>query len=719
MKSNNVSSIRSRLVLLTVVCMVPAFLMVALVLGYNYGQQRDELIRESIFSVRTLTRLIDRDLALVQVSLNVLAASPSLKARDHAAFQQQAHEVLKRGFINNIALIDATGQQLVNTAIPFGEALPKTGVMSQVQRVLQSGQPEISGLVTGAVLKRPLISVLVPVFSGERATHALSGVILPGHFGKLLESYGLPADRISVVFDPSDTVVARSHAPELFVGKQVAPGLSERLKQVSEGAFELVTLEGIQVLSAFSRSPVTGWGAAIGIPLDSLTQDLRQAMVMLLAVVVLLIGFGVGGSWWMSGRIARSVRALQAPARQLGRGEIVEVFPLDILEANEVAEELSRASLLQQSTRSALADNEERLRSIVESAMDAIVAVDARHVILMFNAAAETMFGCPASQAIGMPLMRFIPKRFHARNAEVLQRQERRQKRDQAGAADGLSGVTVCLRMGGEEFPAEVSFSSVRKSGHLLHTLIIRDVTRRVKAYKALERSHLDLQQFAYVASHDLKTPLRSIGGFVQLLERNHADQLDDKALSLIHRTTAAVRRMEQLTEDLLSYSRLESEGRQFEQVDMAIVAQGVVQMLAPAIERAAAVVTVHALPVVHGDRTQLAQLLLHLVGNGIKYCRDRAPQIELSAVHHGQEWVFSVKDNGIGIAARHHEKVFEVFKRLHTQTEYPGAGIGLAICRRVVEGHEGRIWIHAHEGPGTVFSFTLPDKPPDTSHEA
>jgi PAS domain S-box-containing protein len=554
---------------------------------------------------------------------------------------------------------------------------------------------------------------MVPVFSGERATQVLSGVVLPGHFGKLLDSYGLPADRITVIFDPSDTVVARSHDPQLYVGKGVAPGLSERLKQVSEGAFELATLEGVQVLSAFSRSSVTGWGAAIGIPLDSLTQDLRQAMVMLLAVMVLLIGFGVGGSWWMGGRIARAVRALQAPARQLGRGESVDIFPLDIQEANEVAEELTRASGLQQSTRSALADNEARLRSIVDSAMDAIIAVDARHVILMFNAAAETMFGCPASQAVGMPLMRFIPKRFHAHNAEVLQRQERRQRQDQAGASAGLSGVTVCLRMGGEEFPAEVSFSSVRKSGHLLHTLIVRDVTNRVKAYKALERSHLDLQQFAYVASHDLKTPLRSIGGFVQLLERNHGDKLDDKALSLIHRTKAAVRRLEQLTEDLLSYSRLESEGRQFGQVDMAKVAQDVVKLLDAAIQSVGAVVTVHALPVVQGDRTQLAQLLLHLLGNGIKYCRDQAPQVELSAVHQDREWVFSVSDNGIGIDPRQHEKVFEVFKRLHTQTEYPGAGIGLAICRRVVEGHGGRIWVHADAGPGTTFRFTLPDDLP------
>jgi PAS domain S-box-containing protein len=267
--------------------------------------------------------------------------------------------------------------------------------------------------------------------------------------------------------------------------------------------------------------------------------------------------------------------------------------------------------------------------------------VDARQVILMFNAAAETMFGCPASQAIGMPLTRFIPERFHARNADVFKRQRQRERGDERGASGGMTGVTVGLRMDGEEFPAEVSFSSVRKSGHLLHSLIIRDVTSRVRAYKALERSNLDLQQFAYVASHDLKTPLRSIGGFVQLLERNHADKLDDKALSLIHRTMAAVRRLEHLTEDLLSYARIETSAGQFVVVDMTEVAQEVVVLLDAVIQAADATVTVHHLPAVRGDRTQLAQLLMNLVGNGIKYCGAQIPQVEISAEKNDDEWVF------------------------------------------------------------------------------
>ena len=272
-----------------------------------------------------------------------------------------------------------------------------------------------------------------------------------------------------------------------------------------------------------------------------------------------------------------------------------------------------------------------------------------------------------------------------------------------------MHDIKVGVRWDGEEFPAEISGSSVVESGARLHTLIIRDVTSRVKAYKSLERSNLDLQQFAYVASHDLKTPLRSIAGFIQILDRSYSEQLDEKARNLIRRTGDATRRLEQLTEDLLSYARIDAEAKAFAPVNMTEVAQEVVHLLDASINSANGVVRIADLPVVTGDRTQLVQLLLNLIGNALKYCRDRAPVVELSIIQQGDCWVFSVTDNGIGIDAKHLDKVFGVFKRLHSQTEFPGTGIGLAVCRRVVEGHGGKIWVESRPGHGSVFSFTMP----------
>lgn len=716
MKLNSLPTIRSRLVLLTVACMAPAFLLASAVLYYNYQQQRAALIKDAVESARTLVRLIDREFVTVEVSLSALATSPLVRSGDYRAFQSQADEVLKRSFINNIALIAPSGQQLMNTAIPFGQPLPKTGVMAQTQKVLQTGKPDISGLLMGAALKRPISNVAVPVFSGGMVTHSLSGVILPDHLQKLLVSYGLPEDRLTVIFDQSATVVARSHEIDRFRGQSVSPSLVKRLGEVNEDAFEALTLDGTKVVSAFYRSPVSGWGVAIGIPERSLTADLRRSMWILIGLTVLLFGTSLLLARSMASGIARAVGALRIPALGLGYGEAVFVQPQNIQEIDEVGEAMGKASALLQESINSLAENEARFRGVVESAMDAIITVNEQGVIVMFNAAAATMFACPADQALGQPVTRFVPTRFHAHHAELLRKQQK--KSNPAGEGEGSIGVTVGLRANGEEFPAEISLSSVNALGTVLNTFIIRDVTSRVQAYKALERSNLDLQQFAYVASHDLKTPLRSIGGFVQLLERDYADKLDAKAISLIHRTANAAKRLEQLTEDLLSFARIEAEAKPFAPVDMGDVAKDAVSLLDSAIQSTGARVTVGEMPVIRGDRAQLVQLLLNLMGNSIKYCTGRAPVVAFTSAKQDREWVFSVTDNGIGIDAKHHEKVFEIFKRLHNQNEFPGTGIGLAVCRRVVEGHGGKIWVKSNPDQGVTFSFTLPDYFPESSHE-
>ncbi|HYW58856.1 MAG TPA: ATP-binding protein [Polaromonas sp.] len=688
--------------------MVPAFLMAALTLMYSYRQQQNDLVRESVSVVRNLSRVIDSELGSAEVSLNVLSASPSLQTPDYVAFRGQAQEVLKRGLINNVALIDATGQQLVNTAVPYGQPLPKTALIDLVPRVLQTGKPLVSGLVMGAALKRPLISVMVPVISRETGTHTrvLSAVVLPAHFEKLLTGYGLPPDRISVIFDQTGTVVARSHELERFLGKPIAPGLSDGLKESQEGAIDLKTLEGVQVLSSFSRSAATGWGVAVGIPQDSLTRELRHGMALLLAVMLLLICLGVFGSWWMGGRIAGAIGKLIEPAFDISRGKSVTIPELNIREVNEVGRAMMLTSAVLETTSSSLRSSETRMRSILQSAMDAIITVDDRQVIVLFNAAAAGMFGCPPEHAVGQPLVRFIPERFHERHAAYIKRQ-----RDQAAAADayGVAGVAVGVRSGGEEFPVEVSYSSVREGDSVFHTLIIRDVTARVRAQEALERSNTDLQQFAYVASHDLKTPLRSIAGFVQLLEKNYASKLDAKAVDLVRRTAAAATRLEQITDDLLAYARVGSETKPFVPVDFQEVFAEVLQLLDAALNNVNAVVTAGPLPTVQGDKTQLVRLMLNLIGNGIKYCAG-TPQVHVTALRHDGAWLFSVKDNGIGIDPKHYERVFEPFKRLHTQQEYAGTGIGLAICRRIVTGHKGRIWIESESGQGSAFCFTIPD---------
>jgi light-regulated signal transduction histidine kinase (bacteriophytochrome) len=243
------------------------------------------------------------------------------------------------------------------------------------------------------------------------------------------------------------------------------------------------------------------------------------------------------------------------------------------------------------------------------------------------------------------------------------------------------------------------------------------DVTERKRAqgvlraaYEELARSNAELQQFAYVASHDLQEPLRMIGSYTQLLERRYGDRLDQDAREFMGFIVDGATRMKQLIEDLLAYSRVGTRGKEMRPLQAQAVLDKALVNLRAAIEQSAAAVTHGSLPEVNADDTQLAQLLQNLVANAIKFRkRNEAPRIHVGVEDAGDEWRFSVADNGIGIEPQYFERIFLVFQRLHTQDEYPGTGIGLAICRKVVERHRGRIWVESAYGEGSTFHFTLP----------
>ncbi len=226
----------------------------------------------------------------------------------------------------------------------------------------------------------------------------------------------------------------------------------------------------------------------------------------------------------------------------------------------------------------------------------------------------------------------------------------------------------------------------------------------------ALERSNQSLQEFAYVASHDLQEPLRTVASFTQLLQKRYAGRLDAQADEFIGFAVDGAKRMQQLINDILQYSRVTTHGKTFERVATGdSVARAVTALQGRIAERSAAVVVVGKLPTVTGDPAQLSQLFLNLIGNAIKYNRDEHPRVEISARRDGDRWVFRVADNGIGIGPQYHEQIFRIFTRLHTRDEYEGTGIGLALCRRILERHRGRIWLESSEGNGTSIFFTLP----------
>jgi light-regulated signal transduction histidine kinase (bacteriophytochrome) len=273
----------------------------------------------------------------------------------------------------------------------------------------------------------------------------------------------------------------------------------------------------------------------------------------------------------------------------------------------------------------------------------------------------------------------------------------------------------------GSDYLARVSIASVRNDeGTTTHYVVeYSDATDAWESEQALRartdelaRSNRELEQFAYVASHDLQEPLRMVASYTQLLARRYKDKLDDDANEFISFAVDGATRMQVLINDLLKLSRVGTRGKAFAAIEADKLVDAAIANLDIAIREANAQVVREPLPKVFGDDTQLIQLFQNLIGNAIKFKKpDAVPTIRVGAVRIGRAWQFSVSDNGIGIGPEYFERIFVIFQRLHAKSEYPGTGIGLALCKKIVERHGGRIWVESQPGEGTTFHFTVPDR--------
>ena len=235
------------------------------------------------------------------------------------------------------------------------------------------------------------------------------------------------------------------------------------------------------------------------------------------------------------------------------------------------------------------------------------------------------------------------------------------------------------------------------------------EIAAREQAQAAVQRSNAELEQLAYVASHDMQEPLRMVASYLQLVAERYGDRLDSDGHEFIGYAVDGAKRMQALINDLLAFSRVSTKARPFEPSDSAKIVATAKLHLRVAIEESGTTITEGELPTVLGDATQLLQLFQNLIGNAIKFRGEAAPQVHVAAQLTDEGWRFSVSDNGIGIAPEYFERIFVLFQRLHGRKAYPGTGIGLALCKRIVERHGGRIWVESAPGRGSLFRFTLP----------
>jgi diguanylate cyclase (GGDEF)-like protein len=326
-------------------CVLPAALMVVGLISYNYYQGRAALAQASMATARAMMSTIDRDLAGVQAALFALATSPHLTTTDLAAFYDQAMDVLETQNAYNIVLIDRTYQQRVNTLRPYGSKLPAPAE-PWLQQVFKTGQPVTTDIFFGPVAKKPLLAVAIPVRRDDAVLYVLGASILPERLSALLTQQRLTADWIAVIFDSTGTIVARTHQMQRFIGTKGATAVVARLAQEAEGALEAKSVEGIPILSVFSRSAVSNWTVAIGIPSKSLTNELFDSLAWFVAGTVVLLLSSLALAWVIGSKIARPIHELAAPALALGSGEAVTVPSLHLKEADEVGRALTRASAM-------------------------------------------------------------------------------------------------------------------------------------------------------------------------------------------------------------------------------------------------------------------------------------------------------------------------------------------------------------------------------------
>ena len=380
----------------------------------------------------------------------------------------------------------------------------------------------------------------------------------------------------------------------------------------------------------------------------------------------------------------------------------------DISERKRSADELRQAN-------ASLKAQEAQLRSFLEAASQGILAIDQRGRIVLVNGRTEEMFGYSRQELVGQELEILLPGRYrtgHVAHRAIFFDEPRVRP---MGAGMDLSG----RRKDGSEFPVDIGLSFVETAQGKVAMGLISDITERklaadrlVQAADDLRRSNAELEQFAYVASHDLQEPLRMVTGYLNILQRRYSTRLDSDAEEFIRYAVDGAARMKGMIREILSLSRVGTQAINLMSTPAVEVVRCAVDNLTAAISESGAEIECDPLPSVFADPGLLTLVFQNVIGNAIKFRGSQTPKVHIAAVARGRDWLFSINDNGIGIHSEHIDRIFRIFERLHGSETYPGTGVGLAIAKKIVERHGGRIWVESIPGQGSTFYFQIPSVP-------
>ncbi|MBS2008021.1 MAG: PAS domain S-box protein [Cyanobacteria bacterium SZAS TMP-1] len=356
---------------------------------------------------------------------------------------------------------------------------------------------------------------------------------------------------------------------------------------------------------------------------------------------------------------------------------------------------------------------EEGLRLVIEAAPSGMIMVDEAGKIALVNSLVEHLFGYTREELLGQSIDILVPAATRAKHVEHRASFFANPKTRAMGSGRDLYGQ----RKDGTKLPVEIGLNPLITGGERFVLASIVDISARrlgeallQEKLLELQRSNEDLQQFAYVCSHDLQEPLRVISNYTQLIAKRYSGKvLDQSADEFLEFTVDASKRMQGLIDDLLMYSRVQTKGQEFAATDCKQVVEDALANLKVALDESKAIINCGPMPTVKGDARQLVQVFQNLIANAVKFKSEATPQLDISSRDDGKFWLFEVRDNGIGLDLKYAERIFVIFQRLHTRELYSGSGIGLSVCKKIIERHGGRIWVESTPGQGASFLFTLP----------
>jgi PAS domain S-box-containing protein len=734
LKQTSVSSIRSKLTWLVTACMAPGFLVAAALVLVYYQNERSRIVRDSSAAVVALSFAVDREFASLETTLITLATSPSLTSRQLAAFDQQARDIVKDSRIDNVILAGIGGQQLINTRRPAGDPLPMVGDPELVKTVVKTRKPVISDLFIGQVLKKPLVSIAVPVKHRGEVIYVVIASMDPERFAEILMQQRVMGGTVALL-DRNGNVVAQSRMLKAAVGEPVSKPLLDEIRKSSQGQLKTVTLEESSALVVFNRSAYSGWAVIKTVPEQNLISELWRTVGWLLGALTLLLGASLLLAWVMGGRISRPLARLSSAAKNLDAGIPVEIDRTDVSykEVRVLSESLRTllGNLMQKEAAltdlnvtlerrvvqrtaqlsralNTVRESQERVNTILETAQGAFIAVDFKGHITDWNTQAQKMLGWSRAEILGEPLITLVPERFRGPVEQALHDFNR------TGVADFIDArfERLLLTKDGRELPVSVRIGLINHGKLKFFSAFLYDISevKRVERMKS---------EFISTASHELRTPLTAIYASLDMLDSGMGGELPADARELIGISLKSAERLVRLVNDVLDVEKIESRSMAYHRVP---------QPLLPLVEQAITATQSYAdqyqvkfelnaaaeKAVVSVDADRIIQVIVNLLSNAAKFSPAGGAVVHVNVRQLPGFVRVSVMDTGSGIPEAFRDRIFQRFAQVDAsdRRQKGGTGLGLSICKSIIEEHQGTIDFVSETGKSCEFYFDLPPAP-------